>query len=821
MKKKVFFLVVFCFSVLLVFSQRNISGTVKIYDTGEPVKGVKVSIKGTEISSETNEKGVYKLSVPDSIKTIEFSEFKNMFIKEVQFLDNGKIDILLSEAVIDIFELTLEELVNLEVKVASNVVTELKKQPVSITSISQQQLTLSGARTLLEALMVYVPGFFIIEDQDDLIAGFRGLAPDNNLKVMLLIDGNVMNCEWFFGAASSILNTTNLEFIEKVEVIRGPGSVTLGQGALLGVINIITKSGTTLKGSTQKMSAIVGGTAGMDNFYGGNANVLFYNGKVDGFVNIAGNFYEGQKLRSEGWANDRSNDGYLAGNVASIGTKLKANDNLNIVGNFGTKKLRFNYLVFNQSKDLYNFYRDRNQIHQTLGAISASYKTELTEKISFTISGNGALDDYALTSVDGNSSVDNIVMGGTRENRFGAKALLNVNEQIKNNKLAIGVEFKRFAFGKENFAGNNFINNIITDEVLNDYDNYLNNANKDKVWGYEGDLNVFSVFAEDFHTIADVIDIFGAIRFDIHPYWGSNFSPRVGLLFYPIDKLIIRTSYQTGFRGAAGVHYGGGYRLDGFLSADNYTQVEEAQIPIYDDNNNIIGYETNIASVAPELMKSFELAVDYDFIDNFNFYAVGFYNIVQNVIDVGVYWRDATVFTIPSLGTDVPGDWNGYWFYKNTEGQIVEGGTEINLGYKSKSIIANLNHSYVTVLEADEQQLTSMYLTSDQNFKAFPENVTRLNVVTNIKPWLSLGFNYLYYYKWYSPRDFESSANHLVNFSTQFRFLNNFNAIVSVTNLLNQSELYPMNSNAGDTALSDGTPAVEKTSVWLSLKYNF
>ena len=96
---------------------------------------------------------------------------------------------------------------------------------------------MSGARTVNEVLTTYVPGFFTVEDQDDTIAGFRGFAPDNNAKVLLLINGHNMNTEWFWGPPDSIINGMNMEFIEKIEVIRGPGSVTLGQGALLGVIN--------------------------------------------------------------------------------------------------------------------------------------------------------------------------------------------------------------------------------------------------------------------------------------------------------------------------------------------------------------------------------------------------------------------------------------------------------------------------------------------------------------------------------------------------------------------------------------------------------
>ncbi|MCB1179489.1 MAG: Plug domain-containing protein, partial [Leptospiraceae bacterium] len=120
-----------------------------------------------------------------------------------------------------------------KVTTASNVVTDAEKQPASITVINNEEIKHSGARTVNELLTIYVPGFFTVEDQDDTIAGFRGFAPDNNAKVLLLINGHNMNTEYFWGPPDSIINGMNLDYIDKIEVIRGPGSVTLGQGALL------------------------------------------------------------------------------------------------------------------------------------------------------------------------------------------------------------------------------------------------------------------------------------------------------------------------------------------------------------------------------------------------------------------------------------------------------------------------------------------------------------------------------------------------------------------------------------------------------------
>jgi len=135
----------------------------------------------------------------------------------------------------------LARLLDTPIQVASHVQKHRWRQPVSVTVISRREIENSGARTLNELLTRLVPGYFTVEDIDDTIAGFRGLAADSNSKTMLLLNGEVLNAEWFWGPPDAILNGFNLDYIERIEVQRGPGSVTLGPGALLGVINIITK----------------------------------------------------------------------------------------------------------------------------------------------------------------------------------------------------------------------------------------------------------------------------------------------------------------------------------------------------------------------------------------------------------------------------------------------------------------------------------------------------------------------------------------------------------------------------------------------------
>ncbi|WP_095959460.1 TonB-dependent receptor domain-containing protein [Corallococcus macrosporus] len=106
--------------------------------------------------------------------------------------------------------------------------------PAIGASFSQRQLRALGARTVADVLDV-VPGLSVSRD----VQGFhrtaiRGLR--NDAEVLFLLNGHRLN-NFFDGKALMNLPVENLE---RVEVIRGPGSALYGAGAFLGVVNIVT-----------------------------------------------------------------------------------------------------------------------------------------------------------------------------------------------------------------------------------------------------------------------------------------------------------------------------------------------------------------------------------------------------------------------------------------------------------------------------------------------------------------------------------------------------------------------------------------------------
>lgn len=124
-----------------------------------------------------------------------------------------------------------EDVVTLATRQAQTVT----EAPAIATGISEDQLKALGARILPDALKV-VPGMDTSRD----VQGFwrvaiRGLRADP--EVLVLYDGHRLNNP-YDGRAPLALG---LENVERVEVIRGPGSALYGTGAFLGVVNVVPR----------------------------------------------------------------------------------------------------------------------------------------------------------------------------------------------------------------------------------------------------------------------------------------------------------------------------------------------------------------------------------------------------------------------------------------------------------------------------------------------------------------------------------------------------------------------------------------------------
>jgi outer membrane receptor for ferrienterochelin and colicin len=152
---------------------------------------------------------------------------------------------------VDLTELPLEALMNLDVpKVygASRVEQKVTEAPSSITIITPDEIKKYGYRTLADVL-ASVQGFYVSYDRNYSFLGARGInLGDFNDRVLLLVDGHRVNNDFNDGAFIDTAFILDIDLIDRVEIIRGPGSAIYGNNAFFDVINVITRQGKQLNG---------------------------------------------------------------------------------------------------------------------------------------------------------------------------------------------------------------------------------------------------------------------------------------------------------------------------------------------------------------------------------------------------------------------------------------------------------------------------------------------------------------------------------------------------------------------------------------------
>ena len=123
-----------------------------------------------------------------------------------------------------------------------------KLLPYTVSVVDSRQLETTGQTQILSAISGMVPSLFVTQRS---IFGFgvsnngaghiklRGVGGDRASAVLMMVDGQPQ----FAGIYSHhIADFYDKEYVERIEVLRGPGSVLYGSNAMAGTINVITKT---------------------------------------------------------------------------------------------------------------------------------------------------------------------------------------------------------------------------------------------------------------------------------------------------------------------------------------------------------------------------------------------------------------------------------------------------------------------------------------------------------------------------------------------------------------------------------------------------
>ena len=158
-----------------------------------------------------------------------------------------------------VIDLPLEELLKVRVTTASRVEEQLTRSTATMTVVTARDIERAGFRTVYDVL-ARVPGFLVSSQATWKLVGTRGLLADGNDHILLLIDGHAQNSILAHGFQQQDQMPT-LEKVERIEIIRGPGSVLWGASAAHAIINIVTRDSVPRGSDVQVSTGYANGDA--------------------------------------------------------------------------------------------------------------------------------------------------------------------------------------------------------------------------------------------------------------------------------------------------------------------------------------------------------------------------------------------------------------------------------------------------------------------------------------------------------------------------------------------------------------------------------
>src|SRR5690606_32232586 len=280
-------------------------------------------------------------------------------------------------------ESELQKELNKDVSVAALGLTS-RETPGILSVITGEEIQNSGARDLMDVLRL-VPGFDVMQDLQFVMGlSLRGNW-SNEGKILVMMDGVPFNDLLYQTVA--IGNRFPVDAIERIEIIRGPGSAIYGGSAEYGVINIITKAASALDG------VAVYGTGGFHANATGRTNAGIMAAKKGEKVSWDLSLFKGNGLVS-----DRNFEDF-DGSAFDL-TKVTHADPMNI--NAG---LRYNNFSLRTMYDQYNTSDPYSEISFKQYYVDARYKIgserlSLTPQIQYLNQVPWFWDDYSTDEVD-------------------------------------------------------------------------------------------------------------------------------------------------------------------------------------------------------------------------------------------------------------------------------------------------------------------------------------------------------------------------------------------------------------------------------------
>lgn len=419
---------------------------------------------------------------------------------------------------VDITQLPLEQLLETEYIPASRIARQISDAPSAVAVVTAQDIRDFGYRSLSEILKS-MRGLYVTSSLNYDTLGGRGFGHPGDYagRLMLTIDGYTVNENVFNQIFIGRDGLVDVELIERVEFIPGPGSTTYGNNAFLGVINVVTKRGRDF-GGTQ-----VGVGFGDENTRQRTQRIT-YGKQLNNGAEI---------LLSASRYDDDGRDARfpeLPGLEEHKFQGLKESDNRRLFfkGSYEGWSLQ---IAHARQAVLGSSYFDnqdpaeadrRNSSIDDNGFASLKYDTQLSENLgSSTHVYYGQYlfrSGYRLPDVNTGDMTDFVQTSG---GRWWGSDFKFVGTWFDRHKILFGGEYR------------------------NDYEQKLVDAG---VTYIDERMETYSLYAQDEYHLLDTLTLTPGFRYDRSSVIGGAFSPRLAAIYQPWPATTFKLSYGEAFR---------------------------------------------------------------------------------------------------------------------------------------------------------------------------------------------------------------------------------------------------------------------------------
>ncbi len=425
------------------------------------------------------------------------------------------------EARADLSELSMEQLMLIEVEkvvTASRFSQQVTEAPASMTVITSEDIHKYGYRTLADILRS-VPGMYVTNDRNYSYLGVRGFSRpgDYNSRFLLMIDGHRMNDNIYDTAQIGTEFPLDVDLIDHVEVMRGPGSSLYGSNAFFGVINVITFKAADVGRELSASGASYNTWSGRASYGASLDSGLYMIISGTAFESAGKNLYFPEFAATPSRGNTYHSDDDSS---KSIYARL-SNANFTLTGLFASREKGIPTGAY---QTVFNDPATRTTDDR--GYLNLGYRRAYSD--SFEVSAQLFYDHYRY---DGTYITDNTPAASTTNldtalgTSLGADTVVTFSPTPEN-KISLGLEFRH--------SVNQNQKNVTADSSVTNLDDQRDSNN----WGG---------FIQDEYHILKPLRINVGIRYDIYDSF-SAVNPRAALVYTPVETTALKLLYSEAFR---------------------------------------------------------------------------------------------------------------------------------------------------------------------------------------------------------------------------------------------------------------------------------